>query len=51
MEHECDTLPHWLTGSPQGEVGHASAAYNPAVTAQPAYPAWYAATRRSQPRG
>ncbi|WOD16636.1 helix-turn-helix transcriptional regulator [Paraburkholderia kirstenboschensis] len=39
MEHECDTLPHWLTGSPQGESGHASAAYNPAVTAQPAYPA------------
>ena len=39
MEHECDTLPHWLTGSPQGEAGHASAAYNSAVTAQPAYPA------------
>ncbi|MFM0738204.1 autoinducer binding domain-containing protein [Paraburkholderia xenovorans] len=39
MEHECDTLPHWLTGSPQGEAGHASAAYNSAATAQPAYPA------------
>ncbi|MFL9962960.1 hypothetical protein PQR02_18115 [Paraburkholderia sediminicola] len=39
MEHECDTLPHWLTGSPQGEAGHASAACNPAGSAQPAYPA------------
>jgi len=39
MEHECDTLPHWLTGSPQGEAGQASVAYNSAVTAQPAYPA------------
>ena len=39
MEHECDTLPHWLTGSPQGEASHVSAAYNSAVTAQPAYPA------------
>jgi DNA-binding CsgD family transcriptional regulator len=39
MEHECDTLPHWLTGSPQGEAGHASAAYKSAVSAQPAYPA------------
>ncbi|MFM0340502.1 helix-turn-helix transcriptional regulator [Paraburkholderia fungorum] len=39
MEHECDTLPHWLTGSPQGEAGHASAAHNSAVTAQTAYQA------------
>jgi DNA-binding CsgD family transcriptional regulator len=39
MEHECDTLPHWLTGSPQGEAGQASAAGNPAGSAQPAYPA------------
>ena len=39
MEHECDTLPHWLAGSPQGETGPASAACNPAVSAQPAYPA------------
>ena len=39
MEHECDTLPHCLTGSPQGEAGHASAAGNPAGSAQPAYPA------------
>ncbi|HEY2025221.1 helix-turn-helix transcriptional regulator [Paraburkholderia sp.] len=39
MEHECDTLPQWLTGSPQGEAGHASAAYPPAASAQPAYPA------------
>ncbi|MGF6771638.1 DNA-binding CsgD family transcriptional regulator [Paraburkholderia sp. GAS199] len=39
MEHECDTLPHWLTGSPQGEAGQASAAFKPAVSAQPAYPA------------
>jgi DNA-binding CsgD family transcriptional regulator len=39
MEHECDTLPHWLTGSPQGDAGHASAAYKSAVSAQPAYPA------------
>ena len=39
MEHECDTLPHWLTGSPQGEAGHESAAGNSAVSAPPAYPA------------
>jgi DNA-binding CsgD family transcriptional regulator len=39
MEHECDTLPHWLTGSPQGEAGQASAAYNSTASAQPAYPA------------
>jgi hypothetical protein len=36
MEHECDTLPHWLTGSPQGEASHVLAAYNAAVTAPPA---------------
>ncbi|RZF26293.1 MULTISPECIES: helix-turn-helix transcriptional regulator [unclassified Paraburkholderia] len=39
MEHECDTLPQWLTGSPQGEAGHASAAHPRAASAQPAYPA------------
>jgi hypothetical protein len=39
MAHECDTLPHWLTGSPQGEASHVPAACNSAVTAQPAYPA------------
>jgi DNA-binding CsgD family transcriptional regulator len=39
MEHECDTLPQWLTGSPQGDAGHASAAYPPAAAAHPAYPA------------
>jgi DNA-binding CsgD family transcriptional regulator len=39
MEHECDTLPHWLTGSPQGEAGRASATYNSAVSAQSAYQA------------
>jgi DNA-binding CsgD family transcriptional regulator len=39
MEHECDTLPQWLAGSPQGEAGHASAANQRAASAQPAYPA------------
>ncbi|MGF6484788.1 autoinducer binding domain-containing protein [Paraburkholderia sp. JPY419] len=39
MEHECDTLPQWLNGSPQGEAGHASAAHPRAASAQPAYPA------------
>src|SRR5260370_24075081 len=39
MDHECDTLPHWLTGSPQGDAGRTSASYNSAVTAQSAYPA------------
>ncbi|SIT45380.1 Response regulator containing a CheY-like receiver domain and an HTH DNA-binding domain [Paraburkholderia ribeironis] len=39
MEHEPDTLPHWLNGSPQGAAGHASAAYDSTGSAQPAYPA------------
>ncbi|NKJ47842.1 LuxR family transcriptional regulator [Burkholderia sp. SG-MS1] len=39
MEHECDTLPHWLAGPPQGEAGHASAACKSAASAHPAYPA------------
>jgi DNA-binding CsgD family transcriptional regulator len=39
MEHECDTRTHWLSGSPQGEATHASAAGNPAGSAAPAYPA------------
>jgi DNA-binding CsgD family transcriptional regulator len=39
MEHECDTLPQWLAGSPQGATGHASAAFPAAASAQPAYPA------------
>ena len=38
MEHECDMLPHWLTGSPQGEAGHPAASHH-AEFAQPAYPA------------
>ncbi|OLL29131.1 LuxR family transcriptional regulator [Burkholderia sp. SRS-W-2-2016] len=39
MEHECDTLPQWLTGAPQGAAGPASAAYPATPSAQPAYPA------------
>lgn len=39
MEHECDTLPHWLTGPPQGEAGPASAASNSTGSAPLAYPA------------
>ena len=47
MEHECDTLPQWLTGSPQGEAGHASAANPRAASAQPAYPAGARLTAKS----
>ncbi|HZZ14023.1 MAG TPA: autoinducer binding domain-containing protein [Paraburkholderia sp.] len=42
MEHECDTPPHWLNGSPQGSAERASATHHAAAdtqTAQTSHPA------------